>query len=164
MRFSPRFLGICVTAMGAAMVAAALLFQHIGGLSPCILCIYQRWPWVVAAMLGLVAIAVARPAGVSTLALWLAAAALLTGAGIAAFHVGVEQQWWAGTAECGAAGGRAKSIDELREQLMATKVTRCDEVAWSLAGISMAGWNMLLSLAMAAFLTWSLAQQRGRVK
>ncbi len=77
--------------------------------------------------------------------------AFLVGAGLAAFHVGVEQHWWAGTAECGANFGPAGSVEELRRRLLAQAVVRCDEVAWSLFGISMAGYNFLLSLALAVF-------------
>ena len=87
--------------------------------------------------------------------------AALVGAGIALFHVGVEQHWWQGTAECGSTLPPAATIDELRARLLAQPVVRCDEVAWSLFGISMAGYNVILSLLIAAFAvaaalrTWS---------
>ena len=82
----------------------------------------------------------------------LAAAAFLIGAGIAAYHVGVEQYWWAGTEACtGAATGSARSVDELRAQIMTAPTARCDEIAWSLFGVSMAGYNFLFSLVLAGF-------------
>src|SRR5207237_10719321 len=82
----------------------------------------------------------------------IAALGFLAGAGIAAFHVGVEQHWWAGTAECGASGPLAGgSAADLRAKLLAQPVVRCDEVAWSLFGISMAGFNVIVSLALTAF-------------
>jgi disulfide bond formation protein DsbB len=76
--------------------------------------------------------------------------ALLVGAGIAAFHVGVEQHWWAGTAGCGVTSA-ATSLEELRAQVLAAPVTRCDEVPWALFGISMAGYNTVIALALSVF-------------
>jgi disulfide bond formation protein DsbB len=75
--------------------------------------------------------------------------ALLVGGGVAVFHVGVEQHWWTGTPGCGVTA-TADSIDALRAQIMAAPVVRCDQVAWSLFGISMAGYNILISLVLAA--------------
>ncbi len=134
-----------------ALLAGALAFQHLGGLHPCELCLYQRVPH--AAVLLLAAGAALAPAGRERLAagaLALAGAALLAGAGIAGFHVGVEQRWWEGTAGCGATATAATAA-ELRAQLLARPVVRCDEVAWSLFGISMAGYNMVASAGLAVF-------------
>jgi disulfide bond formation protein DsbB len=89
-----------------------------------------------------------------------AALALAIGAGIAIFHVGVEQHWWVGTAECGVTE-TANSIEALKAKILGTAPVRCDEVAWSLFGISMAGYNALVSLALAAF-AFQSAQQMWR--
>jgi disulfide bond formation protein DsbB len=132
----------------AALLLGALAFQYLGGYAPCILCYWQRYAHAAAALLAGAALLVPRAAA------WLlagAALALLGGAGIAGFHVGVEQHWWAGTAECGSAIGGAASIEELRARLLARPVVRCDEVPWALFGISMAGYNFLLSLGLGAF-------------
>jgi disulfide bond formation protein DsbB len=83
---------------------------------------------------------------------WLLALAGLTflaGGGIAVFHVGVEQGWWEGTAQCGATG-KADSIEALRAQIMAAPLVRCTDIAWSFAGISMAGFNVIASAILAA--------------
>jgi disulfide bond formation protein DsbB len=72
--------------------------------------------------------------------------ALLTSAGIGLFHVGVEQLWWEGTAECGATG-TPDSLEALKQQLMAQPIVRCTDIAWEMFGISMAGYNFLLSAA-----------------
>lgn len=136
------------------MLGAAFAFQHLGGLDPCVLCVYQRWPWAAVIAAGLLALLTARHAGIARLLLGLAAIAMLIGAGIAGFHVGVEQQWWAGTSECGGVTGQAKTVAELKAQLFATPVTRCDAVAWSLLGISMAGWNLIVSAAGGVLLAW----------
>lgn len=161
MRFDLYSVALAIAALGAGMLAAAFAFQHLGGLDPCVLCIYQRWPWAAAAGLGgLAALFARRRRTAAQAALALAVLAMLTGAGIAAYHVGVEQHWWAGTAECGGVTGQAKTIEELKAQLLATPVTRCDEVAWSLFGISMAGWNLIVSAAAAVLLIWQLTLQR----
>ena len=72
----------------------------------------------------------------------------LAGAGLAGFHVGVEQHWWAGLAAC-EGGPAGETVAELRERLLNAPPARCDEVAWPLLGLSMAAWNGLLSLGLA---------------
>ncbi len=128
-----------------ALLGGALAFQYLGGYAPCVLCHWQRYAHAATIVLAAAGLAVPRAA-----AIFLAASglALLAGAGIAAFHVGVEQHWWQGTAECGSAVGGAGSIEELRARLLAQPVVRCDEVAWSLFGVSMAGYNFLVSLLL----------------
>jgi disulfide bond formation protein DsbB len=134
---------------GIVMLGGALLFQHVGGLQPCVLCIYQRWPWGIAIGLGVIALVfVKQPKARGAIAL-LGSLTLLVGAGIGAFHVGVEQGWWQGTPGCGATLSSGGSIEDITAQLLATPVVRCDEIAWSLAGISMAGYNALVSLVLA---------------
>ncbi len=149
---SLRQASLMVLAASAAILLAAFAFQYIGGLQPCILCWWQRYPYMVTIVVALIAVALApaRPP-VARALLGFCAIVFLVGAGIAAFHVGVEQHWWQGTAECGANFGPAGSIDELRRRLLAQDVVRCDAIAWSLFGISMAGYNFLLSLALAVF-------------
>ncbi|MFO1106759.1 MAG: disulfide bond formation protein B [Amaricoccus sp.] len=136
-------------AMGAAAGSAALLvgalaFQYLGGLAPCHLCLLQRWPHALAVLIGLLILVLPRRG----LAL-VAGLALLVGAGIAAYHVGVEQHWWAGPTSCTAPKPGSQSAADLLKQIEATPVVACDQIAWSLAGISMAGWNLLASLALA---------------
>ncbi|MCP4326998.1 MAG: disulfide bond formation protein B [Alphaproteobacteria bacterium] len=140
---------VIVTAGSILILAGAFAFQYIGDLAPCVLCIYQRYPYGVAIVLGVLAIVLWRTRAARWL-LALAGVALIIDAGIAGFHVGVEQQWWAGTAECGGNLGGGLSLEQLKSQILAAPVVRCDEVAWSLFGISMAGYNMLLALALAA--------------
>ena len=73
------------------------------------------------------------------------------GAGLAAYHVGVEQGWFAPPGACSADLGAAKTVEELRRRIEAAPLARCTDVAWSLFGISMAGYNLIASLALAAF-------------
>ena len=151
--FSVRTAPALVLAASIATLGAAFAFQYLGGLDPCVLCLYQRYPYGVTGALGLAGVAHAaagRPRAVPWL-LGLCAVTFLAGAGIAGFHVGVEQHWWVGTASCTGAGGEARTLEELREQILAAPVVRCDKVAWSLFGVSMAGYNFLASLALAGF-------------
>ena len=140
-----------VAAIGLAMLGAAMAFQHWGGLAPCNLCIEQRKAWAAAVVLATFAIVADGKSriAVALALLALAGIAALVGAGVAAFHVGVEQQWWAGTQACGAgfSGFGEGGIADLREQLLNRPMVRCDQVAWSMLGISMAGWNGLVALA-----------------
>ena len=126
------------TAAAAAMLLGAFGFQYIGDLAPCVLCIWQRWPYAVVIGLGLIGAGLARgekpPMGALAAILGLIALALFVDAGIAGFHVGVEQKWWEGTQACvgtGPSGG--KTAQQMVAELLKTKVVRCDEVAWSFA-------------------------------
>ena len=149
---NPRLVFALLLGASVAALAAAFASQYIGGLEPCVLCLYQRVPYgVVIALsglgLGLSGLA-PPPKGVIAGIGGLCAAAFLVNAGIATFHVGVEQQWWQGTEACGGGGTMARTIEELRAQIFAAPVVRCDEVPWSLFGISMAGYNVLASLGL----------------
>lgn len=139
-----------VVALGSTLtLAAALIFQYGFGYLPCALCHDQRYAHVAALVLALAALAV--PKRVHRALLTLAGLALLASAGLAAYHVGIEQGWWQGPSGCTTAAlDAAETREELRDALLATPVVRCDEVAWSLFGISMAGYNFILSLGLAA--------------
>jgi disulfide bond formation protein DsbB len=143
----------------AGLLGGALFFQYGMGLPPCPLCIWQRWPHGIA--IALVLMALLLP-GVAPLAVPLTMLALLVGAGIAGYHVGVEQGWWE-SATCGAPDITGKSASELLQALQAAPLVPCDEVVWSLFGISMAGWNGLVSLALAGLLLIAMSLRPGRV-
>lgn len=140
--------GAAIAGASALILGSALASQYLGGLQPCELCIWQRWPYVANIVLGALIAPVAPRRWVAAL-IALAALVFLLDAGIAAFHVGVEQHWWAGTAACGANQGPVTSIEEMRARLLATPMVRCDEIAFQFLGLSMAGWNMLAALALA---------------
>jgi len=127
-----------------AIVGAALLSQYWGGLQPCELCLYQRWFYYAVLALCLVLVLIGRR-NVS-----LAALILIAGGVVAFYHAGVEYHFWAGPSHCTAPILNATSAEDLRKQLLETPPVRCDEVQWSLAGISLAGWNVLASALLAA--------------
>lgn len=157
-RISPRLAAVLVVAVSVFALGAAFAFQYVGGLAPCVLCIWQRYPYAVAIALGALAFLLAGKPQAARALIALAGLALLADAAIAGFHVGVEQKWWAGTAECGGNLAAGVSVEDLKQQLLAAPVVRCDEVAWSLFGISMAGYNFLIAAASGiAALAWALA-------
>jgi len=134
----------------AALLLGAFAFQHLGGLAPCKMCIWQRYPHLAAIALGALAVFLPLPVPIT-----LGAFAALTTGGIGVFHVGVEQGWWEGPSTCSSGPIGGLSTDDLMNQIMAAPLVQCDQIAWSLAGISMAGWNALFSFGLA--LIWLAA-------
>ena len=158
----PRLVPALIVAVSLGALAAALASQVWGDLQPCVPCIYQRYAYLGAAAFGLLGLIAAPRARARRAAVTLAGFAFLTGAAIAAFHVGVEQLWWRGTAGCQApAFDPDASIAELRRQLLGTRFVPCDEVPWSLFGISMAGYNVLASLGLALASFWVARNTKG---
>lgn len=127
-----------------ALLAGAFAFQYLGGLAPCHLCLLQRWPHAVAIVLGLL-ILVWPARGLA----FLAGVAVLATVAIAAWHVGIEQHWWPGPTSCTAPAAGTADPAALLDQILETPLVLCDQVAWSLWGVSMAGWNALISLGIA---------------
>ncbi|WP_422364984.1 disulfide bond formation protein B [Pelagibius sp.] len=146
-RLWPALLALaCLGALGTAFAS-----QYWGGLHPCVLCVYQRYAYGVALAAALAALLLAGRQGARRAALTAAGLAFLAGAGLSAFHVGVEQQWWEGLDSCSAPGlPPDATVDELRELLLNQPFAPCDAVAWSLFGISIAGYNLIASLVLAA--------------
>ncbi len=138
----------------AALLLGALAFQYIGGLYPCPLCLYQRWPHLAAVLIGVAAMVLpgrALPV--------LGALAALATAGIGGFHTGVELGWWQGLDSCAGAGiGGLSGAALLDPTANVPPPVRCDAVAWSFLGLSMAAWNMILSLGLAAL--WLAAARK----
>lgn len=155
MRFEGRAAVTALLLIGASgLLGGALGFQYIGGLQPCEMCHWQRWALLATLALALVGWA----AGHARLVLMLAALAMLGGAGIAIFHVGVEQHWWQGITAC-AAPAVTGSTDDVMGQIMAQPLVRCDAIPWSLFGISMAGWNAVMSIAIGGLALWGLKRR-----
>jgi disulfide bond formation protein DsbB len=155
-----RRIAALVVIASLASLAIAFASQYWGGLQPCVLCIYQRYPYGVAAALGIIGTIVAGRPGLLRLILLLAGGAFLVDAGVAAFHVGVEQHWWAGTSECGSLLDLTASPEDLKNQLLNQPVVRCDEPAWTLFGISMAGYNFLYAALCGLATLWFAARGR----
>lgn len=145
-----RFAVGAIVLVSAGMLLGALGFQYLGGLPPCPLCHLQRYPYIATLALGLLAL-VAR-GRLRAILIWMAAIGFGITAGIGGYHAGVEYGWWPGPDSCtGTVGLDATSIEDLRAALEGAPVIRCDEVVWSLAGLSMAGYNALIAGAMTLF-------------
>jgi disulfide bond formation protein DsbB len=134
-----------------ALLGGAYAFQYLGGLAPCEMCWWQRYALMAAVALALLGWVTGRTRGV----LALAALAVLAGASIAVFHVGVEQHWWQGITACAATPAGGSNAD-IMGQIMAQPLVRCDAIPWSLFGISMAGWNAIISGAIGGLALWRL--------
>jgi disulfide bond formation protein DsbB len=147
---------------GVAVLGTALLSQYWGGLMPCELCLLQRWPWAVAITLAALALLI-NPQGVLPWLALLLAGVFAVGVGLAFYHVGVEQHWFPGPTACTAGATTARTIEELKAQILGHQPVLCDQVQWSLFGISMAGWNLLASLAMGLYCLSAFRRARGAV-
>jgi disulfide bond formation protein DsbB len=151
---------LVILAASIATLGGAFLFQYVGGLQPCVLCVYQRYPYGVTIALSASALLFldGRTRG---WALALCGIAFLVGMSIAGFHVGVERHWWEGTAACTGSvdTSNATTLEALRQQLLSAPPARCDRIAWSLFGITMAGYNVLISLGLAVFSLWSARRE-----
>lgn len=130
----------------AAVLSAALLSQFVGGLNPCPMCIWQRWPHAIAIALGLVAVLLGRR-GAPLFAL--ESLTLLVGAGIGVFHAGVERGFWKGPSTCTGADLSQISVEDAINRIMNAPLVRCDEIPWEFLGLSMAGWNAVVSIGLA---------------
>ena len=128
----------------SALLGGALFSQYVGGLYPCEMCYWQRWPHGAAILLALGALMSPAQSSRSRLLVLLAAAAIAISGTIGVFHAGVEQGWWEGITTCTATG--ATSLQDI----LNVPLVRCDQIPWSFLGISMAGWNAILSLGGAA--------------
>jgi len=145
-----RPIALTILAVSLAMSAGALLFEYAGGLAPCELCLAERWPYYAAIALAILALAAGRHA----VPWWIGLAVLIFAAStvLAAYHVGVEQHWIAGPTACsGFTIGPGTTAEDLRKMLEAREAVRCDEIQWALFGVSLAGWNLIVSLLLLVF-------------
>ena len=145
-----------------ALVAGAFAFQYFGGLYPCEMCWWQRYAHMVAIALAVLAFSAAATEQRSRAFTLLAALAIAVSGAIGVYHAGVELHIFQGFTTCSTTATGA-STAELLKKLMKVPLIRCDQVQWSLFGISMAGWNAILSLAGAAVVVWlTLTDRRAR--
>jgi disulfide bond formation protein DsbB len=143
---------LAILAVSVGALAMAFAAQYLFGLDPCILCLYQRIPYAVTVVLAAAALVTPtrgrlRPGLVS-----LCAVVFFAGAALAFYHVGVEQHWWGSFAGCGGELASDLTLEDLKSQLAEGFTARkpCDRVDWELFGLSLAGYNGLVSLALGA--------------
>jgi disulfide bond formation protein DsbB len=134
-----------------ALLSGALGSQYIGGLHPCEICLWQRWPHAVAIVLALLAFTAPAQSTRSRMLTLLAALAIAVSGAIGVYHAGVEAKIFEGFTQC-TATGKGLSQAELLKEISHAPLVRCDEVQFRFLGISMAGWNAILSLGGAALI------------
>ena len=139
----------------AALLGGALASQYVGGLHPCEMCHWQRWPHGAAILLALGALVSPLAAPRTRMLTMIAAVAIAVSGAIGVYHAGVEYGFWEGMTACTTGG--ATSL----EDILSVPLVQCDEVQWSLFGISLAGFNAIFSLGGAALIA-SLASRAGR--
>lgn len=148
--------------VGFAAIAGAWAFEYAGVL-PCPLCLQQRWPYYLGLPLaaGAVFLLLATPRLGALARLLLAVTALLflSGGLLGVYHAGVEWALWPGPSDC-VAGTGGTAGGSLLEQMRATRLIPCDRAAWRLFGVSLAGYNAVISLGIAGLLGWALARPR----
>jgi len=149
----PRAVPALILAASIGVLGSAFAFQYIGGYVPCKLCYWQRWPYglTILASLGALALLARENHLWARRLVGLCGIIFAVGGSIAVYHVGIENGWWQGPTTCSGPAAAADSIEALMAQIERTPVVRCDEVQWSLFGISMAGFNVLISFGLAVF-------------
>jgi len=138
----------------AALLAGAYGSQHIGGLAPCEMCYWQRYAHFAGLAFAILAFLAGRMPDRGRSFVWLAALGILASGAIGIFHAGVELDYWEGFTQCAALATGDGAPGDLLKKIMDAPIVRCDEVQWSLFGISMAGWNAILSLGSALSILW----------
>jgi len=149
---------LAIAAIGAAAIGGALIFEHVFGLQPCPLCLEQRIAYYVSIPLALL-LAIGISAGAARKVLLagfvVIAGGMLWNAGLGVYHSGVEWGWWPGPQDCSGPVNSLGSAGNLLKKIESIRIVRCDEVQWRFLGLSLAGYNVLISLALAALALWA---------
>jgi disulfide bond formation protein DsbB len=153
----PSRLGLLALLGSGALLGGAYWFQYVVGLAPCDMCYWQRYPHMVAIAAGLGALATFHWPRIALVLVMTAITALIATSAIGVFHVGVEYHWWQGPQACSGTIPSGLPPEELKKYLFAARMVRCDQTAWSMWGLSMAGWNALLSAVLALVLASGVA-------
>lgn len=161
----PAGLALTIAAVAAATLAGAWFFQLVLDIRPCPLCLEQRYAYYLAIPVALAtALAAARGTSRALIAAGFAALVLaaLVNAGLGAYHAGVEWGFWQGPTDCSGPIVDLGAAGSLLQRLDTVKVVRCDEVQWRFLGLSLAGYNVLISLGLAVLAGWGLRNTIGR--
>jgi disulfide bond formation protein DsbB len=148
---------VAIAAISTATILGAYFFQYVLSLPPCPLCLEQRYAYYAAIPLAafvLLGVSVGSSRKVMTLAFGAIAVAMVWNAGLGVYHSGVEWHWWEGPKDCSGPVTGFGSAGGLIDAMQRTRVIRCDEAAWRFLGLSLAGYNVLISLALAAIALW----------
>ena len=138
------------------VIFGAYYFEYIGGLVPCKLCYWQRYPH----FMNILILPVFYFFPMRSL-IFIGMSSMLVSTTLAFYHVGIEQKYWPGPNSCSNVSIEGLTTDQLLDQIMSAPIVRCDEIAWELFGISMAGWNVLISFCL--FLIWLYCYQKKQI-
>lgn len=145
-----RVVAAAILVIAGATILAALFTQYVLGMQPCLLCLYQRWPYYVALPIAALIVAIWPGEGLARTGLALLGLIFLASAGLAAYHAGVEWGFFLGPSGCGgAAAPTAADMADFMRQLETVRVVSCTEPAFVFLGLSMAGWNAVVSMLIA---------------
>ncbi len=148
--------------VAGATILAALFFEYVLGMQPCLLCLYQRWPYYVAVPLAAVLVALSLPQSLRRAGLALLGLIFVASAGLGAYHAGVEWGFFLGPSGCGGTPAPlASGMEDFMRQLETVRVISCTEPAWRFLALSMAGWNAVIS-ALVAILAFASAATPSR--
>ena len=151
---------VAIAVVGVATVFGFLFFQYVLGYPPCPLCLEQRYAYYasipLAAMI-LLGLSVGASRKVLLLALLAIAGAMAWNAGLGVYHSGIEWHWWPGPQDCSGPVVNFGPAGSLLDRIQNARVVRCDEAAWRFLGLSLAGYNVLISSALAAVALWGAA-------
>ena len=156
---------LAVTVIAAATIAGAWFFQLVLEILPCPLCLEQRYAYYLAIPLGALTAFAAKsgaPRPLLLAGLAILCLATLANAGLGTYHSGVEWGLWKGPTDCSGPIVNLGSATDLMSRLDTVKVVRCDEVQWRFLGLSLAGYNVLISLLMSAIAAWGIVQTAKR--
>ncbi len=154
---------LTIFALGSATLLGTWYFEYVLKLPPCPLCLEERLPYHVVVPLSLllaIAAVVHAPQKLIAVGFLVIIVAVLCGAGLSAYHAGVEWHWWPGPTDCSGPITDFTAKGSLLEQLQSVHVVRCDEAAWRFLGLSLAGYNVLVSLLLAAIAVVGLRARR----
>lgn len=141
-------------AVPAALLAGAYGSEIFGGLYPCEMCWWQRYAHFAGLGLALVSLLLRKAPDRGRSFVWLAALAILASGAIGAYHAGVEAKVFEGFTTCTSTGTAGLSAEDMLKEIMAKPIVRCDDIQFSFLGISMAGWNAILSILAALTILW----------
>jgi len=156
--------GLLVLVVAVAVIATALAFEHLGGYTPCPLCLQQRYSYYAAipALLLALLLLSAGYRGAASALFALVALAFIANAALGIYHAGAEWKFWPGPETCGGSQPLSQGAGGLLKDLANTRVIRCDEAAWRFLGLSFAGWNVIASILLAVGAALAGVEARGR--
>ena len=162
---APLSAAVIITVVGVLTICGFLFFQYVMLLAPCPLCLEQRYAFYVgvplAAMLWLGA-SHGASRKVLILGFVVIAAFMLWNTGLAAYHAGIEWKFWQGPTDCSGAIDKIGSVGNMLNQLQRISLVRCDEAAWRFLGISLSGYDALVSLFLALVAAWGAKESYAR--